>query len=403
MITAKRLQFAFLACVALTMSGCGFIAKDGPVAGSLVDQAAQTRAAQPDPANFVLLVAGPDVIQSTNAATLALAPRFGAMARGPGPDVSIGKGDILGITVFEAEAGGLFLGKEGGGRLGNYVQIPNQQVDANGQISVPYAPGPISVAGRTPREVGRQISAILAKRAIEPQVVVSTIEKHGNSVSVLGDVSQPQKLSLDPGGANLLTTIARAGGPRNMAYEETVSIQRDGVIHKAWMSSVVNDPKENVPVRSGDVIYLAREPRVFMVLGASPTPGALGGQNNRRFPFTNEKMSMAEAVSTAGGLDSERADPRQVYLFRFEKRSVLEKAGMDVARFESDLIPTVYSLDLSRGGGFFLADSLLMRDKDLIFISDAPATDLQKVLNLIGSASSSANNISQFGWYTKTK
>lgn len=358
-------------------------------------QASVTQKVDVNPVSFALISANPETIRATNEATNSLAPHFGAMARGPGPDCSIGKGDIVSVTVFEGEAGGLFVPKEGGSRQGNYVQVPNQQVDARGQIAVPFVPEPITVAGRTTRDVGQEISRKLAGRAIEPQVVVSVVDKRGNDISVLGDVNQSAKFSLDPGGMSLLGAIARASGPRNPAYEETVSIQRNGRIHKAWMASIVNDPKQNVAVRPGDVIYLGHEQRVFMLLGASPTPGALGGQNNRRFPFSNAKMSLSEALATAGGLDTFRADPRQVFLFRFEPRNVLEKGGTDVARFQASVIPTIYSFDMSQGGTFFMADAFNMRDRDLIFISEAPATDVQKLLSVVSGLTESGYYASQ--------
>jgi polysaccharide export outer membrane protein len=392
-VALKAVQYFSLAavfCSALATNGCMFIAKDGPEAGALAMQASLETKVDANPVNFAMIAVTPPTIQSANEATKALTPRFGGLARGAGPDVSIGKGDIVSITVFEGEAGGLFVPKEGGSRQGNYVQLPNQQVDSRGQIVVPFVSEPISVVGRSPREVGQEISKKLAARAIEPQVVVTVADKRGNDISVLGDVNQAQRFSLDPGGTSLLAAVAKAGGPKNPAYEETVSIQRDGQVHKAWMASIINDPQQNVPVRPGDVVFLSHQQRFFVVLGASPTPGAVGGQNNRRFPFTDTRESLSEALATAGGLDNLRADPRQVFLFRFERREVLERGGADVSRFQGSIIPTVYHFDWSQGGSFFMADAFSMRDRDLIFISDAAANDVEKALAVVLTASTIA-------------
>src|SRR4029453_13793651 len=62
-----------------------------------------------------------------------------------------GIGDTVSVTIFEAAAGGLFIPSEGGVGPGNFVTIPNQAVDNNGNISVPYA-GNIPARGRTPVE-----------------------------------------------------------------------------------------------------------------------------------------------------------------------------------------------------------------------------------------------------------
>jgi polysaccharide export outer membrane protein len=60
------------------------------------------------------------------------------------------------VTIFEAEAGGLFIPSEAGARPGNFVTLPDQTVDSSGNITVPYA-GTIRAAGRTPSEVQRAI------------------------------------------------------------------------------------------------------------------------------------------------------------------------------------------------------------------------------------------------------
>ena len=66
--------------------------------------------------------------------------------------ISLGIGDVVSITIFEAEVGGLFVPGDAGARPGNFVTLPNQIVDSNGNITVPYA-GTIRAAGRTPSEV----------------------------------------------------------------------------------------------------------------------------------------------------------------------------------------------------------------------------------------------------------
>ena len=57
---------------------------------------------------------------------------------------------------------------------GLFVTIPNEAVDIHGNISIPYA-GSVRARGRTQIEVQDAIVAALNNRAIEPQVVVSTV------------------------------------------------------------------------------------------------------------------------------------------------------------------------------------------------------------------------------------
>ena len=60
-------------------------------------------------------------------------------SRRPPRGITLGIGDIVSVTIFEAEAGGLFLPSEAGARPGNFVTLPEQIVDSNGNITVPYA------------------------------------------------------------------------------------------------------------------------------------------------------------------------------------------------------------------------------------------------------------------------
>ncbi|CAM5762315.1 sugar ABC transporter substrate-binding protein [Labrys miyagiensis] len=382
-------------CLAVGLAGCSIVSKDGPTGAAVRDGAAVKASYAPKAIPYVLVDLNPASLAAANRGTLSTTPRFGSMARGSGPDVSIGVGDILSVTIFEAESGGLFIPKEAGSRSGNFVEIPNQQVDRSGTITIPYVDGSVRVAGRTTRSVSAEISSRLKARAIEPQVVVSVVEHRGNEISVLGEVNQALHFSMDPGGIKLLEAIARAGGPRNPPYETTVSIQRSGVTRRAGMSTIIRDPSQNVPLRPGDVVYLTRDQKVFMVLGATPSPGSIGGTNNRRFSFDDDTMSLSEALAKAGGLDTSRADPKEVFLFRMERRSTLTSAGIDISKYSGDLVPTVYTADLRKGDNFFLANSFNIRDKDLLFVSESPSTDLQKFLNILSGITSNAYSISE--------
>ena len=78
----------------------------------------------------------------------------------PPPRITLGIGDVVSVTIFEAEPGGLFIPSDPGARPGNFVTLPNQVVDTNGNITVPYA-GTIRAVGRTPPEVQEAINEAL--------------------------------------------------------------------------------------------------------------------------------------------------------------------------------------------------------------------------------------------------
>src|SRR5262249_26774370 len=133
--------------------------------------------------------------------------------KGPSPQILIGQGDVIQLTVFESRSGGLFIPADSGTRPGNFVQLPLQLVDHDGYIFVPYA-GRVRAAGRTLEEIQADVEQKLANRAIEPKVVATLTEQNATTVSVVGEVGTPRKVRLTQGGERILDMIALAGGPR---------------------------------------------------------------------------------------------------------------------------------------------------------------------------------------------
>jgi polysaccharide export outer membrane protein len=305
------------------------------------------------------------------------------------PEIRVGVGDVLNVTIFESGSGGLFIPPDAGARPGNYVQIPAQQVGQDGFITVPYA-GKIEAAGRTPIEIQSIIETRLRQRALEPQVVVAFAERHANDVSVLGEVTTATRFSMDGSGEHVLGAIARAAGPKYPAYETQVTLQRRGRAETALLSEIAADPAQNISLTAGDVVYVAHEPRYFLAVGATGQTTTLS-QLDRRFPFGDSQLTLSDALAKAGGLQDDRADVLGVFLYRTETRATLEKLGLTVPPSMPQTVPTIYALDLSKADSLFLCHQLWMRNGDTIFVSNAPQVDLLKILNLVLPLTESAN------------
>jgi polysaccharide export outer membrane protein len=302
----------------------------------------------------------------------------------------VGVGDILNISIFEAAPGGLFTpGTASGARPGNFVDLPPQAVDQKGSIYVPYA-GEIPAAARTIPDIQQAIVARLRNRAIEPQVVISLNQQHASVVSVLGDVNAPGVLPLNSVGERLLALVARAGGPKFEAIESYVTLQRDGKRVKVLLSHVVHDPRENIFMRPNDVVFINREAPTFTALGAL-------NQNifgfNSEIPFEVETLTLSQAIGKAGGLSDIQSDPGEIYVYRFEDRSFLEKLGVDTTRFILDKIPTIYHINLRDPSGLLLSSAFQMRTKDVMYIANAKVVDYYKLLTLINNTTSTVRNV----------
>jgi polysaccharide export outer membrane protein len=302
--------------------------------------------------------------------------------RRPG-GIRFGIGDVVGVTIFEATSGGLFIPAEAGVRPGNFVTMPTQAVDVNGNISVPYA-GNIRALGRTPVEVQAAIIEAIKNRAIEPQVIVSLIEQRTSLVSVLGDVQRPSRYPASAEGERILDIIARAGGPAAAGSDIWVMLDRAGRRAVAPFRALVEEPANNVYVFPQDTVYLYREPQTFLAFGA------LGTQ--QQIPFGAWRLSLAEAVARAGGLSDNLADPASVFLYRGETRDVAAQLGIDVAKFEGPIIPVVYNLNMRDPAGYFLATTFEMRNKDVIYVSNAASVEATKFMTFFRTVNGTIND-----------
>jgi polysaccharide export outer membrane protein len=391
------LRVALVWALALLLAGC-FIAKDGPTGAEIRASSDVTLESAASPISYALIKVSSQVLDGLNAYTTARARGFAAAPkrRARYADVRIGAGDMLGITIFEASAGGLFIPQEAGSRAGNFVTIPNQQVDGGGNITVPYA-GTLRVLGRTAADVSRMITDKLKQRAIEPQVVVSINERRGNDVSVLGEVKAPARFSLDPGGITLLSAIAKAGGPTQPTYETAVTVQRDKQTHQAAMSTIVKNPGENITLIPGDVVYVSREPRSFMVLGATPTVVSTVSNVSRKYSFDEDNVTLADAIARGNGLDNLRADSSSIFVFRFEARDLLAQLGVDVSKYAGPVVPAVYVVNFTRADGLFMANSFYLKHRDIVYVSDSPSTDLLKFVNVVRQIAGTVGDIGNAG------
>ena len=365
------------------LSGCaGFLPQSGPSLKAVTDNATLTPRITDTPKDAAYALVRLDQSSMSLTPDESIPDTFQAdrhpnvMAQG-----RIGVGDDLAITIFESGSGGLFIPADPGTHPGNFVALPTQQVDMQGNVSVPFA-GSIHVAGQTPGDVQRVINGRLANRALEPQAIVSIVNRRAQEVSVVGDVNGAARFSMDPGGEHLLGAIARAGGPKFPAYETAITLHRGHQTEKALLSEIAQNPDQDIQLQGGDSIYVSHEPRYFLALGAIGQSTTIGPVN-RRIAFEDAHLTLLDGLAKAGGLEDDRANSKAVFVYRFEPRAALEHEGVKVPPTTTEKVPTVYIADLRDPAGFFYAKQFHLHADDVLFVSNAPATDLTKFLNLV--------------------
>ncbi len=182
----------------------------------------------------------------------------------------------------------------------------------------------------------------------------------------------------------MLDAITRAGGPAGPGQDEWVMLERDGRRALSPFGALLYEPANNILVHPNDTIYLYREPQTFLAFGA------LGSQ--QQIPFGAWRISLAEAVAKAGGLADGVADPASVFLYRGETRDVAEAMGIDCSPFQGPIIPVIYNINFRNPASYFLATTLEMRNKDVIYVSNSVSTEASKFLNYVRLINATIND-----------
>lgn len=371
-MVSQRIAFV---CLASLLSACGSLPSAGPSVGEV-----ESDSYKDDVANYLLVDINAQTVDALSSRRdLTLYERFGDS--GPAPDLRIGVGDTISVTIWEVGPGGLFGGPasapvvEGGGATGaSTATIPPQIVGRDGSISVPFA-GRVHVAGLTPESAEAAIRGRLAGQAMEPQVVVTVVNNVSGTVSVMGEVTGAARVQLSLRGDRLLDVIASAGGIRSPVHDTIIQLTRGSATATVPLRTLLENPQENIYARPGDVITVSRDTRTFIALGASGS--------NSEVPFGSAKLNLVQAMGKSGGVNDSRADPQGVFVMRYEPadvaraldpRSPLPEAGGEV--------PVVYRLDLNDGKAFFYGQRFAMLNGDIVYISTAPLEEWRKVLSL---------------------
>ncbi len=364
-----------VALICLAVAGCGITPSTGPLSREIGGTPTTT-----DPAEYVVIDVNREVIRAIGAANkngLGRLMRTAAKA----PRSRIGAGDILAVTVYEAGEGGLFSGKEQ-----RHATFPALQVDQQGSISLPYA-GLLKVEDRTPLEVQKLIIDRLQGRAIQPQVVVSITSTESNTFVLAGDVANPGRYPLSTTGDRLLDVVAKAGGTRFPAREVYVTFVRGQERGTQLLERIIDEQSENIFILAGDRIYINHDPKRYSVFGAIQKPGA--------YVFPASQVNALEAIALAGGLIDERADSTGIFVFRYEAEAIIRQIAPHATAYGgSGTVPTVYRISLRDPGSYFYARGFLVRDKDVLYIANAPGVEIAKVLRLIDLGTRSFGNLS---------
>jgi polysaccharide export outer membrane protein len=291
---------------------------------------------------------------------------------------TVGAGDVLEVSIWEAAPATLFataaMSPSAAISTSHAVTLPDQSVDDEGYIYVPFA-GRISAAGKTLQAIEAEITGLLAKKANQPQVLVRLTHNFSSNATVVGEVNASTRVPLVPGNERLLDALAAAAGVRQPVTKMTIQVTRADHVYSLPLETIIRDPQQNVPLMPGDVVTALFQPYSFTALGATG--------KNEEINFETQGITLAQALARSGGMIDQRSNARGVFIFRFEPKDALPWPHQPVMTTPDGLVPVAFRIDLTDPASFFLIQRFPIENRDVLYVSNAPITEVQKFLNVL--------------------
>ncbi|WP_394752334.1 polysaccharide biosynthesis/export family protein [Crenothrix sp.] len=261
----------------------------------------------------------------------------------------VGPRDILTITVWEHPEltipAGEFRSAEASGTL----------VGEDGSFYYPYA-GIIKAAGRAVEDIRNELVRKLSAFIEMVQLDVRVAGYRSQRVYVVGEVKQPGIQTVKDIPLTVLEAINNAGGVNPEADLRNLTLTRQDKSYSINLLALYEggDLRQNVLLQHGDVINVPDSMfnKIF-VLGDT-TVGGAGAGRGRSVMMNKGRMTLAEVLSDAGGLNQDTSDPSRIFVFR---------SGINK--------PEIFHLDAKSPDALLLADRFPMQPRDVVYVDRA--------------------------------
>ena len=207
-----------------------------------------------------------------------------AAAAEPAASEGLIAGDVVEISVYNHPD------------LASTIRIP-----VEGPVHLPLL-GPVDgIQGLTVDALADRLRTLLEADYLRQAVVVATIKSYApRRVYVMGSVSRPGAIDLDPGSPSTVTrAITAAGGLLDEADRNNVIVLREDTAGTTTSTRVSVSDREGsgqeLQLRPNDLIIISRLDRVY-ITGQVMRPGAQSIPNQ-------ESLTVTKAISLAGGFD----------------------------------------------------------------------------------------------------
>ncbi len=346
------------------LSGCAK-PSDGPTSGNIRS------------ATFPLTNEKIRVVELANAPAASISPSAVESATGPGLTMlrntgynsqRLRRGDVIDITVLDTGEDGLFSSTQS-----KTLNLGRFTVDQSGSVTLPFI-GKQRVVDSTPEGLQTQVVSGLKGSAVNPQAVVTVVDKPTSAVMLSGAVETPGKIPLTARQERVLDAINQAGGPTVAPGAARVTVVRGSQRATATLDRIMREDRQNIRLSPDDQIMIDGDASSFTALGAFKSAG--------EFQFETGKMTLAQAVGRAGGLLDDRADARNVYVFRNEVVQVASASDLKSGGTTATMRPVIYHVNMRDASSIALMQLFQMQKGDVLYASNAPLVDSAKLLTV---------------------
>ncbi len=154
-----------------------------------------------------------------------------------------------------------------------------------------------------------------------------------------------------------------------------IRLQRNGRLYGASVDKLYANPAMDTTLRGGDKIIIEEEERYFLSLGSAGVQDII--------LFDRDRVTGLEAVTLAGGLKTERADPQGILVLREFPENVVDRNGSGGRPRHKNV---VFALNLTTADGLFSAKNFEINPGDLVLITESPVANVRTIFSLFGSA-----------------
>ncbi len=286
----------------------------------------------------------------------------------------VGPQDILNITVWDHPEltipAGEFRTAEAAGHL----------VAEDGTIFYPFV-GKVKVAGMTLAEIRQMLTEALSDQIRDPQLDVRIAAYRSQRVYVVGEEEFPGVQPITDIALTILEAISRAGDVTEISDMTNVTLTRENVTYDIDLLAMYEygDLTQNVVLQHGDVLSIPdRNLQKVFVLGAVARPSTQIMHKGR--------LTLAEALSDAGGFNEKEAKASAVYVIRGTTAD-----------------PQIYHLNARSPGALILADQFKLSARDIVYVETSAEIRVADRLRRLAILSRILNDFAEIDFLLNTR